>query len=506
MFLAIFRVFVFVCIIFAASPVVAAQIDEAGAARLKAVFENVIKQQTQYAPSEGPRPKFEGAVIVEPTDSYYAVTLPYYWMHMDDGMRMDFGMVSINATPDTVHDGRWKMAIATPTPITIVDEGEKAVFRIDIGAQRAAGIWDEDIQNFIKLDALYSDITARSTGNDDFKMIIPQALIRYDMVEDADKKLSGDGFVVIKNMAIDALDAGAKGGIDSVRLDFKMDQYDARQALAQQKRLQALIGSSGTEGLDTTAHGQELASTLMKLYSSFGEHMQVGYTIKGVDFQQSDDGEDNRFQLDDLTLGFDMGGFVSDNVYLGLAFGFLGMDAETAKADVSLAPSDMNFDLKLKNIPIKQVSGLAQNAVMASMNNSNGGAMAMMSLAMKLPVILSQAGTVIEMKDNFIGNDSYRFDINGVVKADMEAMNSATADIQGRFKGLDGLLQKVRAQAVADAENAAQYRQALERLQMLQKIGAKQGEEDLYLYNFQMNAQGQMLLNGQNAKAVMGGG
>ena len=131
--------------------------------------------------------------------------------------------------------------------------------------------------------------------------------------------------------------------------------------------------------------------------------------------------------------------------------------------------------------------------------------MSMMSLAMKLPVVLAQSGTMLELKDNYIGNDSYRFQFDGVVKADIEAVNSATAQITGRFKGLDELLRQVRVQAMNDPELGSKYEQLSKQLQSLQTFGARQGDEDLYLYDFQMNAQGQMLLNGQDAMSVMGG-
>ena len=505
MYLVFLRVFACLCCFIVSLPAYAASIDEAGAARLKAVFETVIADQMQYVPKVGPRPEFEGGVVVEPAATYYAVTLPYYRVHLEDGMRMDVGMVSINATPDGDREGRWKMALAAPTPIVIVDSDEKPLFRVDIGAQRAAGIWDEAIGNFVKLDALYSDITAQSTTNEDFRVMIPQALVRYDFAEGADQTLSGDGFLLIKNMAGDFVDAGVKGSIESVRMDFKLDRYDAQALLKHQKRLQALAASADTEGLDVAAHGKALSETLLKMYTSFGEQFKATYSVKGVDFRSTKETKKGNLGVDDLTVGFDVGGFVSDEVYLGLVFGFLGLDGEADQLDTALAPTDMNFDLKVKNIPVKQVSGIAQNAVQASAHNPKGGAMAMMSLAMKLPVVLSQAGTVLEMKDTYIGNDSYRFELGGVVKADMEAVNSATADLRGRFKGLDGVLRQVRAQAVNDPSSGARYDELIQKLQMLQAVGAKQGEQDLYLYDFQMNPQGQMLLNGQDAKAVLGG-
>jgi len=117
---------------------------------------------------------------------------------------------------------------------------------------------------------------------------------------------------------------------------------------------------------------------------------------------------------------------------------------------------------------------------------------------------LSQAGTVIELKDNHIGNDSYRFELGGAVTADLEAVNSATADLQGRFKGLETLIGLANTRAIEQPETAARYDQMLKQLELLQKFGAKQEGQDLYLYDFKVNAQGQMLLNGQDAKAVMG--
>lgn len=48
MYLAIFRMFVFVCIIFASVPAGAVSIDQAGADHLKQLFEEMIAEQQQY--------------------------------------------------------------------------------------------------------------------------------------------------------------------------------------------------------------------------------------------------------------------------------------------------------------------------------------------------------------------------------------------------------------------------------------------------------------------------
>lgn len=474
------------------------------AGKLKSIFETLLAYQKDATRPGGSKFEYDGNVMVEEAGSYFAVTLPHARIVYPDGSKLDIGMVSINASPHT-QDGQWKMAVAIPTPIILLDPQQKQATRINIGAQKAVGIWDENLENFAKLDGQYNNVTIEnpSTG---FKAALPETRIIYDFTKDAAGQWSGPGTVSIKNITADIPGQG-NFKIADTKADFAVNQYDPavlkqyRQFLTTfLKDTQAQAQNGATPSPDqTTALADKLSDLLLNSSDAF----KGDYSLSGLEITRPASGTtpSQTLKISKAFFGMGASGMKSGNASVGIRFGFNDFFSNPVPSGYEgVLPSASNIDIALANVPLKQLAEVTKNTIQGSLAQPEMAQLAGFSLLMKAPALLSQAGTYMDIKDNFIGNDQYRFYMNGKAKADISAVNNITADVQGGFKGLDELLSKINKIAADPKHPAAESAKGLSgTLETLKTYGKKAPPEpdgkSAYTYHFVMDPKGQILLN-----------
>jgi hypothetical protein len=169
-------------------------------------------------------------------------------------------------------------------------------------------------------------------------------------------------------------------------------------------------------------------------------------------------------------------------------------------------PEDMNLDLKLDNFPFKTIAELGKNTAQSVSAQPHTAPFATVSLMSKIPVMLSQAGAIFNINESYALSNLYKIELTGNAKADATAVTNIVSTARMKFHGLDAVLDKSQKLA-ADTTNpdAAKFRDMAARLTLLKNIGKREG--DIYIFDFEMNPQGQMLLNGQDFMGlVMRGG
>jgi hypothetical protein len=168
---------------------------------------------------------------------------------------------------------------------------------------------------------------------------------------------------------------------------------------------------------------------------------------------------------------------------------------------MDVVPQDLKFKVRAEKIPVKTLSDLGTNTMTAIAENPEMMQMAGFGMAMKLPAILSQAGTRIVIEDNYMKNALYHAALKGQITADINAVGSAVGKINGVFEGLDALY----ALASQNAENtalkdAAEFKDLMRNLDMLKSYGTPgtgPNGKPAYVYEFELTPQGKFLLNGQ---------
>lgn len=510
------RVFLlsFLALVFLAAPNPgsAAEINAEGAQKLKTLFETYItSQKAMWQNPGGPELKYEGDVMVEPAGSYYAVTLPSAAVAFPDGSKITIGMVSINAAP---HDkpGQWKMAVAIPTPIIMTDAKQAQALKINIGSQKSAGIWDESMENFAKLDALYKDIAVENPASG-FSLQIPEAQVIYDFTQGADKNWSGPGRVGIKNMTFNFGTGMASGHLGAIDSDFSMSGYNPAAVREYRSFLEKYLQEANAQQQlnqpATPAKAKELFDHILQVAMNASDSFNSTYALSDLEINHPDPATQatEQIKIGKVFFGIDFSNLRTDKVGIAIKGGYNGFSMTPMPKDLEgIAPSAVNIDLALQNVPVRQIAEVASNTAQGAMQQPEMAAFAGIALLGKIPAILSQAGSQMEIKNNYVSNDDYKFEVTGTAHADVAAVTNVTADVKSSFSGLDKLIERVRVNAT-DIQNpkAADAQSLLRTLETLKANGKPSpGIPPVYTYDLQVTPQGQIMLNGAPFNAMGG--
>ena len=487
----------------------AAAINAEGGARLKGIISDYLDFQKSFIALKGQaKLQLDGEVTVEPLDDYYAVTLPHASLLYNNGIKFEIGIISINASP---HDqpGRWKMSVAIPTPMVGFDDRKQQVTRIALGAQRFVGIWDEKMENFMKLDASYKDVTIEN-ASPSYKVSIPELQVRVDLTDDGKGFWNGPAFISLANPRLNLVTGDAAISAGEVKAHFNLKQYNPGSVKTYRQQLVALAQSNAPAPQVSGSHALGIYNMITELLMNSGDGFTSQYSVTDFHLLKST-GQD--ISLKTGFIGFDVTGFMADKVRLGTRVGyrdFVMNPAPPGYKDVQ--PKDVNIDIVMENLPFKAISELGKNTVQGAIAQPAMAKLTGLTFLLKLPAILAQGGAHMTIKDNFVSNDEYKFELNGTARADISAVNSATAEANGVFHGLDKLLATTQALgSKQDTEEARNFRKLSSTLETLKNVARVEtiqtptGNQFVHIFDFVMNPQGQMLLNGKDIFSVMAG-
>ena len=508
-----FAVLVLSCLLLVLTPAQAfcANITPEGAAHLKGFITRYLDyQKTFVAAKTGGSLQLDGEVLVEPLEDYYAVTLPHAAILYQNGIRFEIGIVSINASP---HDkpGQWKMSAAIPTPMTGFNPAGEQMTRVILGGQRFAGIWDENMEYFMKLDASYKDITVENSAPG-YTATIPEAQLRFDFTDDGKGFWNGPAFIRFANPRIKIAKDEAAVSAGEIKAQFNLKQYNPAAVKTYREQL-AAIAETGAIAPGQAVSGQHAAGVynmIMDMLANTGDGFTSQYSVNDFHLLKST-GEDIAFKTG--FIGLDATGFAAGKVQLAARAGYSDFKMIPAPAGYEdVQPKDMNIDIVMENLPFRDITELGKNTIQSIAAQPAMGNLGMIGFLMKLPALLAQSGTHMTIKNNFVSNDEYKLELNGTARADMSAVNSATAEARGIFHGLDKLLARTQALgSTPDAQAAQNFRKLSANLQTLKNVAKVEtiqtpaGNQFVHVFDFVMNPQGQMLLNDKDIFTVMAG-
>lgn len=490
-------------LIFIASPAFAAEINAEGAAKLKTVIETTLEQRKNIQKAAGGDYLLEGPVKVEPADKYYAVTLPHIKIKEPTGQTIDVGMIAANVIPGA-SDTEWKAAIAMPTPMRFISKDGKESGEVSIGNQKAVGIWDTQMNSFLRLDATYGDLVFKDTAGK-LEVKVGNANVRNQLTRDAATGMvSGPASASINDIAMTS--PTEKGGISikNVRADATIKDFDPKIGESVQQQMSA-IGQTGGDFMSVGGIGfyNLISDMIGKSSDAFSVKMSMtDINIHGVNAQtQAPEGS----KLSSFGFGFSMEGFRQGSVKTGLQLKYDGLEIQDqANADKDIIPQAVNLDLNINNLPVAQLIELGKTTVQQS---SDPNSMAGMQAMMTLPKLLTDAGTNVTHTLD-VTAPVYKASGNGVVNADMKAVNGFTADQSLTLDGLDKLIEIVTAESNKPGNPEAEsLKKLLGSLAMLQMVGQKAADNpDRRTYKMVVDQQGKSTLNGTDMSAIMGMG
>ncbi len=130
--------------------------DAQSEASLRGVIERLLNGQKAAFEKTGGTFVKEGAIMIEPAGSYYAVTLPDITLVQPNQSKTALGLIALNASPAGAK--KWNITMALPTPIITKDKEGKTESELAIGKQSFTGLWDESFENFTSLKTIYQSV------------------------------------------------------------------------------------------------------------------------------------------------------------------------------------------------------------------------------------------------------------------------------------------------------------------------------------------------------------
>lgn len=449
---------------------------------LMKIFNDILTDQTQRL-AHGQNPATltqDGAIHIEKASTYYAVTLPQISITNPQGQRFQLGMISINAnTAD--NPGEWKMTLAIPMPILILDSNGQEIQRITFGSQKTAGIWNEEFKAFTKLDALYSSILATTLiGNGSIS--IPDLLVRYDMDIIGDGQWSGPFFFRMLGAAWNFPNEKHKGEIADINALLTFDQisHDMLQNIFHDP-LRVL-----------SLYNPELWNAAKGIKSEI--------TVSGVSIQTPTQGfetQTTRLKEAAVDIAIDQDTNTA-NANIKTNGHFEGLSVTGGVPEFSdLIPEKGKLNILQKNIPVQTLAKIL----------STEGINAPLAF-LKIPAILAQSKSTIESEGTSITNKTYNIKLTGIALTDISALLNATAQGRLSFEGLERVLSiaKVNSSTARPSPYSGFFQnltRVLEHMKSLARIETtNSGQNFVHLYDFKLDEAGALTINDKNANKI----
>ncbi|MCB9979427.1 MAG: hypothetical protein H6862_07515 [Rhodospirillales bacterium] len=493
----------------------AAPIDDAGAAKLKSILEDLATRQTSGLTAKGLTVTPDGPVTVDKADGYYAAFLPGLTISDAAGQgKIQIGKVAVNAIPADA-PRQWNLSIALPTPIQMTIDG--APLSLSVGAQNTSGVWHEDFHNFAKLDSRLEKIELIDSKKR-FTLSIPAISTLYDLNEKAPDMWSGP-----TNISIRGLDLGVntpEGGvfkavIGEIALKSTLRDLSIKAMNTYREQLETLAENAESAGANQTtspAHVEATVKLLVDLFRKGWEGFATDITVSNVAVDTPPKGEKpaGKVRLERAHFGMDMGGFRTGKVSIGLRLGHKGLEIVPEPAEFGpLAPTLANLDLRLENLPFDDLTDLGLNSFKMAQQMPGMESMVGFQILASLPDLLAKAGTKITLHENRISGKIYDAALEATLIASKDAATGAIAKGRMEVAGLDAVIAHLNKElsALKGPQQQALASQ-IGTLTMIQALGQQTRNaagKEIRAYDFEMNEAGQMLLNGADFNAIMAG-
>lgn len=491
-----------------------AALKPADGARLKTIFTDMIMRYGNDVKAQGGSLITEGEVMVEPSDTYFAITLPHITAVNADRSQMKIGMISINALPGDKKE-EWKMTVALPTPIVMQDAAGKETATLDIGSQNFAGLFHEQFQNFTRLNGQYKNITFIDK-TENAKITIPDLSMVYDLKESGNQLWSGPMNGKATNITGIFNKTGNSIKIREIDLQSSIKDYSLKEALAYQERVAALMESATADTPSASGpHAQGLYNMFFDFMTKVWDGFNTRMNVNGIEVTRPATAEQKASTVKIASAGFGLSGdgFRQNKVALRHTLHVTDLSVTPLPADISKAlPSNVNIDLTLNNLPFKELVEMGQKSLNQSVTSPEGSGLVAMNALASAQQLLTNAGTSLVVKDTRVGNTTeYDVLLNGAATANIKAMFGATGKVRLEMFGMDKLIayaEQTVNDPATDVARKASAQKALQILTILQMVG-QQGKnakgQDIRSYDLELTAEGKTMLNGADLMSVFGG-
>ncbi|MBY6262908.1 hypothetical protein EI613_13465 [Azospirillum sp. 412522] len=490
-------------------------VDDAGA---KALAASLKKDLPRWFPpptedGEGIGFEWQGEPTVKPAGDHYDVALPRLSAEDAEGTLFDIGTILLSVTPKD--DSQYGVSITLPSAMKVqnLDDNDEYVdaATISIGKQSLTSTWSGALETLLAVDGAFNDVAVTAAGG---KGKI--SIASMTMVQDLKPETGANGATLWSGPA-----AFAFGGL-SVQDDknkelMKIGSVTTEAAytridLTKVSALQKLSEQTAARGVPPTP-----AELLPKMQGMFGG-VTGAMRMSNLSFVNPEDG---------TTVALGQFAFHSGLTDLDQAFSTVSMGMEArdfsmtpSPAPVAFTPRAFEMKLSVAKLPNaalwKAFTELAKTAEAEEAPPPKKGAKAKAAApaAPSSDVVMQQAMAAMGEAGTELRIDALNLDTpatagtaTGALKVATQAAFGVTGGANVLLRGIDAAVKAM--QPAPGAKPDKETQDLLAGLAMVQALGQAGKDDtgaDTRTYKIDVTETGQLLLNGADMTALLGGG
>ena len=453
-----------------------------------------------------------GDMAIEQNNNYYALTSPHYGVQFENGGRLDVGMIAINVVPDE-KDNQWKMAYAWPTPMIFVDlNSNQTTGQIRIGGQRSACLYNTVLKYCSKLDQRFENITLTDSVS---KLGGSVSSIRLSnaLEENDDKTWSGPSRFLIEGVNLQKdeksfLDLGTLKVLiqifdyDPIALDTAIAMLDDIDRDELQQRAEAATTEAEKEAI-TQDLLEEVGQAWGQLIKGYGNGFKSEFQFEDFILSNPAPESEEQLRIGKSKMGLDLTGFQANNLTAAFRFGYDDIGISPLPEGYSvLAPSFLNMNFSLVNIPFKDLQNLITNNY-EDFKEEATTALFGQALLLRALERLNESGAKLNLTDNEFGNDNYTVTLSGTANLDDSASYGFVVDTNMRISNFDFILKTLK-EKIIETENQTQVQNmqnlfvSLSMLKGFAETSVGPDGKVVHDFNIIIDHGGSLIVNGTN--------
>ena len=507
------------------------------AQRLKASFQELLDYQKVANEAFGNiEVTYKGELTIERQQDYYTLTFPHIYLSgsvdesaADDVLSakqvVDIGVFTLNAMADE-KPGYWKIVLTLPEKITVYDalkgRDDPEAFSFTIGQQRTIAYFSEKLCSFTKMDLNLSDLNFLAGGTQT-GINIGGIQVYTKLEEQENGSYSGPGHVLVKNLHVSPPNQAAAVTMDELKLSFSFGDFAIPSLKETQKKimkhketlqkLQALDGQ--TDESAPQVDPQNVINMIYDFYDFDMDSFSFAYSAKNINItmpppimeKENSAPDFKTMQIASGRFGTGATGLKTDEGALRIEWAYDGFKTTQENPEITdIVPQNLKINLEAQNVPYNTFGELANNTLQSIAQNPDAMQTAWLSIMMRLPAIISQAGTQIMINDNNINNHLYDITLDGKITTDLSAITGFALKLNLLFEGMETLINAMQNHSIKQENSETnEYKEFIATLEKIKNVGhAATGKNNnpAYSYTIELNQQGEPTINGVRATTV----
>ena len=477
-----------------AAPAGVSRADPAEAERIRGAIENAMGS-LQWPWKAG------GEITVAEIGGAYHVVIPD--VTLDPGQELegeiegilDLGDVSIVAKP--LADDRYHIDLTLANRMSFREPGGEVATLITIGKQRFEGVWAPAFETFIVADAAYEDIWLTVPGSQ--PMLTVAALTsRINLEESVPGSWSGPSVSKISKLRFEMPESGERFDLGELEIRAYVDAMRLaewaqfmREMTGMIEQLQAQAGAAEPDPAAMLALLTDMPRLISGVWSDT--------TISDVTAQDASGAR--VFGMDRMKTYFGLNGVDQPLAGAQFRYSHSGLDVAALEGVIKqVVPGDVTIEIEAVDLPTQALWESIIEVVKSSAEMPPDLVQMMLLQRATEAVFAASSGLNITK----LNIDAPGIDVNGTggIKADGASMHGVTGKFDVTVRGIDNL--------VAEMSNEPQDETAMQMamaLSMMQALGATEPDQDgvsVRRYVLTIDADGQVLLNGNDLQAMLG--